>query len=63
MAKVQVQVAGGSIQHKTVGTVGELKRAMDADNHVAMVNGETVSDSKVLIDYEFVSLAPKVKAG
>lgn len=63
MAKVQVQVAGGSIQQKEVGTVSELAKAVNAEGYTATVNGEPVSGNYELSDFEFVSLAKPVKAG
>jgi hypothetical protein len=61
MAKVQVQAVGGSIQSKEADTVGELKAAMELTSYQATVNGEPEGDDYELSDYEFVSLAPKVK--
>ena len=63
MAKVQVQVAGGSIQQKEVGTVGELAAQVGANGYQATVNGEPVNDNYSLSDFEFVSFAKPVKAG
>lgn len=63
MAKVNVQVAGGSIQQKEAATVGDLKRIMQADNYVATVNGEPADDGYSLEEYEFVALSKPVKAG
>lgn len=63
MAKVQVQVAGGSIQQKDIGTIGALKSEMGLNGYQATVNGEPVDDEHELSDYEFVSLAKPVKAG
>lgn len=63
MAKVQVQVAGGAIQQKEVGTVGELARSVNASGYQATVNGEPVTDTYELNDFEFVSFAKPVKAG
>ncbi len=63
MAKVQVQVAGGSIQQKDVGTVAELARQVNATGYQATVNGEPVNDNYELADFEFVSFAKPVKAG
>ncbi len=63
MAKVQVQVAGGSIQQKEVGTVRELAQSVNATGYQATVNGEPVSEGYELSDFEFVSFAKPVKAG
>ncbi len=63
MAKVQVQVAGGSIQQKETETIAGLKDLMGLSGYQATVNGEPVADDHVLTDYEFVSLAKPVKAG
>ena len=61
MAKVQVQPVGGSITQREATTVSDLKRQMDLPTYQATVNGEPVDDNYDLEDYEFVSLAPKVK--
>lgn len=63
MAKVQVKVAGGSIQEKSADTVGDLARMVGAEGYQAAVNGEPVDDHYELEDYEFVSFAKPVKAG
>ena len=63
MAKVQVQVAGGAIQQKDVGTIGELAKVVGAAGYQATVNGEPVTDGYGLSDFEFVSFAKPVKAG
>lgn len=63
MAKVQVQVAGGSIQQKDVGTVGELAKTVGAIGYQATVNGEPMNENYELQDFEFVSFAKPVKAG
>ena len=63
MAKVQVQVAGGSIQQKEVGTVRELANSVNATGYQATVNGEPVNEGYELSDFEFVSFAKPVKAG
>ena len=61
--KVQVQVAGGSIQAKEADTVEELAQMVGAIGYVATVNGEPVDGDYELSDYEFVSFAKPVKAG
>lgn len=61
MAKVQVQVTGGSIVSKEASTVGDIKKIMGAEKYTATVNGEPVGDDHELSDYEFVALAPSVK--
>lgn len=63
MARVQVQVAGGSIQLKEADTVGELAQMVSAAGYQATVNGEPVDKDHELQDFEFVSLAKPVKAG
>lgn len=63
MAKVNVQVAGGSIQQKEAATVGDIKAIMGAQGYVATVNGEPADDNYELEEYEFVALAKPVKAG
>ncbi len=61
MAKVQVQVVGGTIQPKEARTIGDLKRDLALTNYQASVNGEPKGDSHELTDYEFVALSPQVK--
>lgn len=63
MAKVQVQVAGGSIQQKEAETIGALAILVGADGYVATVNGEPQQNDHNLSDFEFVSFAKAVKAG
>lgn len=63
MAKVQVQVAGGSIQQKEADDIAELKEIVGASGYQASVNGEPVDDEHELADYEFVSFSKPVKAG
>lgn len=63
MAKVQVQVAGGTIQHKEAETISELAAMVNAGGYCAAVNGEVVCGDHELSDYEFVSFAKPVKAG
>lgn len=63
MAKVQAQVAGGSIQQKEADTVGKLADALGVSGYTATVNGEPVDNDYELQDYEFVSFAKPVKAG
>lgn len=60
--KITAQAVGG--QPKTfdnIQTVGELKEEMGLPTYQASVNGEPADDDQELNDYEFVSLAPKVK--
>lgn len=61
MAKVQVQVVGGDIKQHEVETVSELLSKLGLTNYQASVNGEPVDSDYELSDYEFVSLAPRVK--
>jgi len=63
MAKVQVQVAGGDIQQKDVGTISELAKQVNCEGYTATVNGEPVKNDYHLSDYEFVSFAKPAKAG
>lgn len=63
MAKVQVQVAGGSIRQVEADTVAEAKAAVSAEGYTATVNGDPADDNYELSDYEFVALAKQVKAG
>lgn len=60
--KITAQAVGG--QPKTfdnVERVGDVKREMELESYQATVNGEPADDDYELSDYEFVSLAPKVK--
>lgn len=61
MAKVNVQPVGGEIKQVEAGTVAELKAQLNLGTYQASVNGEPADDDQELNDYEFVSLAPKVK--
>lgn len=61
MAKVTAQIIGGSIKQLEADTVSDVKALLDAENHSASVNGSNEEDNYELSDYEFVSLAPKVK--
>ncbi len=63
MAKVQVQVAGGSIQEKEAACIADLSNMVGASGYIATVNGEPQANSYQLKDYEFVSFAKPVKAG
>jgi len=62
-AKVQVKVAGGSIQTKTASTVGELAVMVGAEGYQATVDGEPVEYGHKLKAQNFVSFAKPVKAG
>lgn len=60
--KVTVQAVGGQPKvFDNIETVGELKEQMNLGSYQASVNGEPADDDYELSDYEFVSLAPKVK--
>lgn len=66
MAKVRVQVAGGSVQIKEASTVGELAKLVGADGFQATVDGDTADYDQELEGDEgdsFVSFARPVKAG
>jgi len=63
MAKVQVKVAGGSIQTKDAKTVGELAGMVGAEGYEAAVDGEPVEYAHKLSKNQFVSFAKPVKAG
>lgn len=63
MAKVQVQVAGGSIQSKDSANIDCLAKLVGAEGYIATVNGEPQPGSYRLNDFEFVSFAKPVKAG
>lgn len=61
MAKVQVQVTGGSIQQVEAYNVAALKAQLNVPTYQATVNGESEDDNYELSDYEFVVLSPAVK--
>lgn len=61
MAKVHVQVVGGSVKELEADTVADVKTQLGVANHAATVNGEPETDDYELADFEFVSLAPSVK--
>lgn len=63
MAKVNVQVAGGSIQLKNADTIRGLQCEVGAQGYQSQVNGEPVDQDYRLTDYEFVTFAKPVKAG
>ena len=63
MTIVTAQVAGGEKTKVKADTVAEVKEMMGALAHTAKVNGESESDDYILDDDDFVTLAPKVKAG
>lgn len=64
MAKVQVKVAGGSIQEKEAYNISALMAQLSLDGeYQASVNGEPQDGEYVLEDYEFVTFSKKVKAG
>lgn len=61
--KVTAQAIGGQpkVFDNEYETVGEIKTAMNLGSYQATVNGEPADDDQELNDYDFVSLAPKVK--
>lgn len=60
--KITAQAVGGQPKVlDNVETVGDLKEQMNLSSYQATVNGEAADDDYELSDYEFVSLAPKVK--
>lgn len=63
MAKVNVQVLGGTIKQIEADTVADVKSQLSVPNHTATVNGDSVDGNYVLEDYQFVSLSPAVKGG
>lgn len=63
MAKVKVQVLGGTEQEKDANTIGELKKSMSLDNFQASVNGEPVADNHTLGQWDFVAFTQQVKGG
>ena len=63
MAKVQVQVAGGTIKQIEADTVGEAASQVGAEGYTATVNGEPADFDQELNDFEFVAFAKQVKAG
>jgi len=63
-SNITAQVAGGEAKSGLeADTVGELAEQVGASNHSAVVNGEPANESTSLEDYNFVTFAPKVKAG
>ena len=64
MAKVRVQVAGGSQQEIEASDVGEAREKCGADDGFkASVNGEAAEDDMQLRNNDFVSFSKPVKAG
>jgi hypothetical protein len=62
MAKVNVQIPGGSIEQYEASTVSELKQMLGGvSNHQATVNGEPQDDDFELSPFEFVVFTEKVK--
>lgn len=60
MAKVQVQLLGGEIKQMEAKTVGELANSLGIPStHEAFVNGEAVSSTTSLEDFNYVSFAKK----
>ena len=59
--KVPVKITGGALQEVEAKTVGEVKNALGVGKYTANVNGSPASDSKVLGENDFVTLAPPVK--
>lgn len=63
MAKVNVQVLGGTIKQIDAETVADVKNQLNVPQHTATVNGDSVDGSYLLEDYQFVMLSPAVKGG
>lgn len=61
MAKITVQVTGGSLQQKEASNVTDLLAQLSLTNYTANVNGDAVANDYEFEDYEFVILAPSVK--
>jgi hypothetical protein len=62
MAKVQAQVAGGSIVQHEASTVAELRTLMNLEStYGAHVNGEPEEASYELEDYQMVTFAQQTK--
>lgn len=63
MAKnITAQATGGQPKvFNDVETVADVKEQMNLTSYQASVNGEPADDDYELSDYEFVTLAPKVK--
>lgn len=60
MATVQTQLLGGEITKQEASTAGELATKLGIPStHETFVNGEAVSTSYELKDFEFVSFAKK----
>jgi hypothetical protein len=60
-AKVTVQPVGAALSQREAHDIRDLKSQLGLSSYQATVNGEPVDDDYELSDYEFVSLAPKVK--
>jgi len=61
---ITAQAVGGqpkTFTNEEMNTVGDVKAALELESYQATVNGEPADDDQELNDYEFVSLAPKVK--
>jgi sulfur carrier protein ThiS len=63
MPQVSAKVMGGALQLINAETVGDLKAKLGVQNHVANLNGDTVSDDQDLNEGDFVTFAPAVKGG
>lgn len=61
MATVTGQAVGGALKQIEASTVSDVKEQLNLESYQATVNGEPCDDDYELSDYEFVSLAPKVK--
>jgi sulfur carrier protein ThiS len=61
MAKVTVQVVGGSLKQMEKNTVQDIMTELGLTNYGATVNGDAVQNNYELSDFEFVTLAPQVK--
>lgn len=61
--KVTVEVTGKDAKVlNDVNTVGDVMTQLGVEKYSATVNGEPADKSYVLSDFEYVTLAPQVKA-
>lgn len=63
MAKVVAKVLGGAPRDVEGTTVADVRAAMGAHTHTAMVDGRAAQDSQVLEDNQYLSFSPAVKGG
>lgn len=61
MARVTVQVAGGSEKQVEAESIADLKEQLGLEGYTASVDGEPADDSHQLENFQFVSLSQQVK--